>query len=232
MSDQLPPRAVLAESLIELFQKHGTQEFAEAKKWFSKISLEGAEEKLIVNIAESLANSICDGLIQLSVEEMTKTKQYQDALQRGYREFELSLHKDLPTLRTYVEFVFSYGSRELATTRSEFDLASRVDAKDIKVVVENMRIVSASFDTVTATVSLSILVEGVEVQIGSIEKELRLEYKFPFPTETEGETTTVAQPERIDQTTTIMDGTKKCVRCGARIQSNAKFCGMCGAKQT
>jgi hypothetical protein len=193
MSDQLLPRTVLAESLIGLFKKHGTQEFAEAKKWFSKINLERAEEKLIINIAEGLANSLCDGLIQLSVEEVTKTEQYQDALQRGYREFELSLSKDLPTLRAYVEFVFSYGSRELATTRSEFDLASRVDAKEIKVVVENRRIVSASFGTVTATLSLSILVEGVEVQIGSIEKELRLEYKLSFPKETEGETTTVAQ---------------------------------------
>jgi hypothetical protein len=192
-------RAELAKSLVELIRNHGTKEFDEAKNWFTRAHIERADEAFIVRIAEALANTLLDGLVQLSVEQVTKTVQYQDALQRGAREVKLGINKTLPTLLVYVEFIFTYGSVEVATIRYEFTAESEVDAKDIRVIIVKNRISQVFFGNVALALTLKFQAGGAKVEIGSIRKELNLEYEFKLPTLTEALTRLQPPPSRDQQ---------------------------------
>ncbi len=218
-------RKGVAESLAEVIKKHGTQEFAQAKKGLARIHLGKAEEAFIARLAEALANSFVDGFLELSVEEVAKTKEYADALSRGERELTLGLSRKLPALKAYVEFVFAYGSLELSTIRYEFKLDSRIAARNIKVVIEGRRISYISFGTVNVALTVSLCTTGFEVELGTLEKQLTLEYRWNIQRQDIGLET---EPKLGDQIGSGGSETVFCQNCGAEIQNNEKFCGTCG----
>jgi|SRR5208337_128202 len=180
-SEESPPAKEIAQGIVEIFKRHGTREFADAEKRFSLGGSEKAAEDLIGWLAVALANSLLEGLLQLSVEQITKTKKYADALRKGTREFTVSLaEQKLPSLRTDMEFVFRYGLLEmLPTVKYEFEFDTEVDAQDIKVVIEENKIRSVMFGTVVATFTLSLVKNQSEtIPLNSFQKQLKLDYQW------------------------------------------------------
>lgn len=222
MSYETPDTKGIVAELTEIIKRHGTQEFSAAKKRFSSGNLAGAEEAFIGRLAESLANSLLDGLVQISVEQITDTKEYADALSKGVREFTLDLSKDLPPLMAYVEFVFKYGSLELLpAVKYEFKLDSTIDAKNIKAVIEERKIQSVHFGTVVVDVTLSVIVNGLDVTIGTFERQLELNYQWNVNGDSEAGT--------INAPTHTTEGPAYCRKCGHPLTPNAKYCTHCGS---
>jgi hypothetical protein len=218
MSDETSGTQGIVDGLAEIIKRHGTQEFSKAKEHF--LSGPGAEEAFIGRLAESLANSLLQGILQVSVEEIPHTEAYAHALGKGTREFELDLSKDLPPLIAYVEFVFRYGLFELLTVRYEFKVDSKVDAKNLKVVIEERRIQSILFGTVVVDVTLSVLANGLKVQIGTFERQLKLNYRWKRDED----------PGVISTTGITTEPPAYCRKCGRPSVPNASYCTHCGSK--
>jgi len=218
MSDE-PDTEEIADGLTQIIKKHGTQEFSKAKEHFPLGR--GAEEAFIGRLVESLANSLLEGILQISVEEIPRTKAYADALSKDMREFEFDLSKDLPPLIAYVEFVFRYGLLELLTVRYEFKVDSKIDAKELKVIIEERKIRSIIFGTVVVDVTLSVrAADGLEVQIGTFERQMKLNYQWKR-SEGVGE---ITAPSRA------IEGPAYCKHCGHRLVPNASYCTGCGSR--
>ncbi len=230
MSDVSSPRKMIAESLVEIIKKHGTREFSEVRASLTKADLGRTEEAFIVRLAEALANCFLDGLLELSVEEVTKTKEYDGALSRGERELVLTLSKKLPSLKAHVDFVFRYGSLELSSLNYEFRLDSEIAAPNIRVIIEGNSISYISFGPVDVTLTLSLSRGGFDLKLGTFERQLNLEYRWDTERKPDVDLMTRAKPPSAIGFGSLE--TVFCSTCGAEIRQDAKFCYKCGAKRT
>ncbi len=167
----------LAEEITKAINNHGTDDFSEAKNWWTKTGLraEEAEKKLVKKLVEILSQYLSDGLLQLTIEEVMNEKEYKDAIQ-GKKNHAVVAHLDkkLPTFNAYVEFIIRSGLMEIAKIRYDFEAEPEVEAKDIKLKIQGDKIKSVSFGTFIASISLYLLKDKHPVKISSIERSLSL----------------------------------------------------------
>ncbi len=229
MPEELLPSTEFEENLTQIIKKHGTQEFAEARKWLTKCGIQNVEDYLIKKIAETLSSNFSNGLLQLTVEGITETKEYANATRRGDHEVILALNTSLPPLTAYVEFVVTYGAIEAAVIRCEFKLYSTVNARDIRIIIEGNSINQVLFGTLAVSVRLTILVNAIEVNVGTIEKQLKVPYRLNLrpPQKTLAPRTSAAPQEAV----LVKPETRFCDKCGSQIEPAANFCRKCGARQ-
>lgn len=167
----------LAEEITKAINDHGTDDFSEAKNWWTKTGLkaEEAEKKLVKKLVDILSQYLSDGLLQLTIEEVMNEKEYKDAVQRKKNHAIVAhLEKKLPTFNAYVEFIIRSGLMEIAKIRYDFEAEPEVEVEDIKLNIQGYKIKSVSFGTFIASISLYLLKGDLHVKISSIERKLSL----------------------------------------------------------
>ena len=221
MNAELTASRERPDSISALIRSRASGRFDTARKWFSKLDLESAEEYVINKVADALSHNLLDGVVQLTIENVRKTQQCQNAFRSGGREIVFDVTEELPemlpTFDAYVEFVPKIGLMEIASVRFTFSAKPEVEVKGVHVTVSEGHIDNLSVDSLKVSAELS-MVKPAKVWLGTIEREIKIR---------DG---SVAQ-ESGDWIASPTPEMKYCVKCGARIAEDAKFCGKCGAMQ-
>ncbi len=167
----------LAEEINKMLDNRGIEDFSEAKEWLTKSSLgvDGAKKYLIKKIVETLSQYLSKGLLQLTIEEIMNEKESRDAIQ-GKKDHAIvvRLSKKLPPFKVYVEFVVKSGLMEIKRIRYDFKAESRVEVKNAKIILQENKIRSISFDSFLAYITLYLLRGDHAVKISTIERSLSL----------------------------------------------------------
>ncbi len=164
------------EDLAQLIRNRSSKEFAEAKGWFSRINKEKAEQLLVDRIVENLSENLSSGVIQLTVQKLSKTQECKNAIKNGKLEVTLQLQEKLPPFTQYVEFVPRIGSIEIASVRYEFVVQTEIEAHDVRITIANGHIDRVSIDSLAASIELSILVNTIKIKLGEIQRQMRIRW--------------------------------------------------------
>jgi hypothetical protein len=177
MQDDALYSKYFADDLTKAVKDSGSGEFSKAKKLWNKLGLKVTvtEEEIINAIVETLSKNLTNGLLQLTVEEITSEKECKDALrEKKSQTVVMRLSRDLPPFKIYAEFIIKSGLVEIKKFRFDFKAEPNVEIEDIKLTIQENKVKSLSFGAFKAYVTLSLLKGEQAMNIVSIEKSLSL----------------------------------------------------------
>ncbi|HEY9206576.1 MAG TPA: hypothetical protein VIO58_11720 [Candidatus Methanoperedens sp.] len=167
----------IAEEINKAIETRETEYFSEIKEWLTKSGIEAdkAKKELTKRIVEILSKYISNGLMQLTVDEMMKEKEFTEAFKKKKDHALIArLSKQLPPLKVYVEFVVKTGCIEIKKIRYDFKAEPQVEIKDAKIIIQENRITSVSFGSFIASITLYLLKGSLAVKLFSMERSLKL----------------------------------------------------------
>jgi hypothetical protein len=167
----------IEDEINKAISNRGTKDFSEAKEWYIKAGLgvDDVEQRLIKKIVAILSQYISNGLLQLTIEEIVKEKEYKDAI-KGKIDYAIvmNLEKKLPPFKPYVEFVVKSGLMELKKIKYDFVVEPKVKVKEAKIKIHENEIESVTFGSLIASITLYLLKGNLRLKISSLERSLRL----------------------------------------------------------
>jgi hypothetical protein len=167
-----------AEDVKKRINDYGTEDFLEAREWWSKLGLKVTitEKEMINEIVKTLSEHLSKGLLQLTIEEIINEKKCKDAIKGGEESqtIILNMSRKLAPFKLYVELIVKSGSIEIKKFRYDFRAEPDVKIKDIQVNIQQHKIKTVSFGSLMASITLSLLKGDNALMIGSIEKSFSL----------------------------------------------------------
>jgi hypothetical protein len=167
-------------NLNRLIAEHEVEDFSDSKgyqEWLKKSGqvADTARKAMTRKIVETLTTYLSKGLLQVTVEEVMREEEYQDAVrQKKETAFIATLNRDLEPFRVYVDVTSKCGCMDLIKVRYNFKAEPNVTIKDAKIVLQDDRIKSISFGTFVSKLTVSLLLKDTPCKICSIKGSLEM----------------------------------------------------------
>jgi hypothetical protein len=133
-------------AVSEMVNDPHRDDFLEISKWLIKTGLgeEGAKKRLIEELSERISKEISNGMVQITVQEL-----------EGETDITAKIEKDLPAFYPRIDFVLMSGAIELDTLTYWFKVMSKVELKNLAVVVKKKEITGINSGTLQGFVTLA-----------------------------------------------------------------------------
>ncbi len=220
-------RKYFAEDLTKAIKDSGNREFSEARKQWNRLGLKVTVtwEDMINAVVENLSEHLMEGLVQLTIVEITGEKECRDALrEKKDQTIVLNLSRNLSPFKIYAEFIIKSGILELKKFRFDFEVEPNVEIEDINVIIQEKKLKSISFGSFKASLTLSLLKGEQAVNIVSIEKSLKMpDVHFEFKKERENWSAEAVQTDALMKAELILPKRKIEIEAGENTFGRSDF---------
>jgi len=167
----------IADEIDAMIRKHGISAVRETVTLFKKSSSSTLTEHDIEReVAKRLSKYITQGLVQLSIERVRTTNEFQSSLRDSKAPYTVVLHTllplNLPEYTPRITFALKAGPTEIWRTESSFAIRSLVNLKDTRITLEENKLKEFRFGSLSAAMSIYLKKEQMEGAIHSFNRDL------------------------------------------------------------